>query len=199
MTLKPKITVVGSGYVGMSLAVLLAQYNEVTILDIDPIRVDKINNQQSTIVDPEIEAYILEKNLSLTATLDKKEAYSGAKFVVVATPTDYDEDNNQFDTSSVDGVVMDALTMNSEVLVIIKSTIPVNHTTSLQTLHSTKRVIFSPAFLREGKALYDNLHPSRIIIGGACDNSRAFANLLLDAAEKKILIYYLYHPLRQRQ
>ena len=185
MTLKPKITVVGSGYVGMSLAVLLAQHNEVTILDIDPIRVDKINNQQSTIVDPEIEAYILEKNLSLTATLDKKEAYSGAKFVVVATPTDYDEDNNQFDTSSVDGVVMDALTMNSEVLVIIKSTIPVNHTTSLQTLHSTKRVIFSPEFLREGRALYDNLHPSRIIIGGACDNSRAFANLLLDAAEKK--------------
>ncbi|MDA9652901.1 nucleotide sugar dehydrogenase [Pseudomonadota bacterium] len=185
MILKPKITVVGSGYVGMSLAVLLAQHNEVTILDIDPIRVDKINNQQSTISDAEIEAYIAEKQLSLTATTDKKEAYTAAKFIVVATPTDYDEDSNQFDTSSVDGVVKDALSLNSEATVIIKSTIPVNHTNSLQVLHGTKRVIFSPEFLREGKALYDNLHPSRIIIGSECKNGRTFANLLLEAAEKK--------------
>lgn len=185
MILKPKITVVGSGYVGMSLAVLLAQHNEVTILDIDSIRVDKINNQQSTIVDAEIEAYIAEKQLSLTATTDKKEAYRAAKFIVVATPTDYDEVNNQFDTSSVDGVVKDALSLNSEATVIIKSTIPVNHTNSLQILHGTKRVIFSPEFLREGKALYDNLHPSRIIIGSECENGRTFANLLLEAAEKK--------------
>ena len=185
MILKPKITVVGSGYVGMSLAVLLAQHNEVTILDIDPIRVDKINNQQSTISDAEIEAYIAEKQLSLTATTDKKEAYTAAKFIVVATPTDYDEGSNQFDTSSVDGVVKDALSFNSEATVIIKSTIPVNHTNSLQVLHGTKRVIFSPEFLREGKALYDNLHPSRIIIGSECENGRTFANLLLEAAEKK--------------
>ena len=185
MILKPKITVVGSGYVGMSLAVLLAQHNEVTILDIDSIRVDKINNQQSTIVDAEIEAYIAEKQLSLTATTDKKEAYKAAKFIVVATPTDYDEVNNQFDTSSVDGVVKDALSLNSEATVIIKSTIPVNHTNSLQVVHGTKRVIFSPEFLREGKALYDNLHPSRIIIGSECENGRTFANLLLEAAEKK--------------
>ena len=182
---KSKITVVGSGYVGMSLAVLLAQHNEVTVLDIDPIRVDKINNQQSTIADPEIQAYISEKHLSLTATTNKNVAYSDAEFVVVATPTDYDEDNNQFDTSSVDGVVQDALSLNSHATVIIKSTIPVNHTKSLQEMHDTKRVIFSPEFLREGKALFDNLHPSRIIIGSKCDGGRAFANLLVDAAEKK--------------
>lgn len=184
MTFKPKITIVGSGYVGMSLAVLLAQHNKVTILDIDQIRVDKVNNKQSTIADIEIEAYIAEKNLSLTATTDTKKAYSGAKFIVVATPTDYDESNNQFDTSSVDSVVADALSLNSEATVIIKSTIPVNHTNSLQKLHGTKRVIFSPEFLREGTALYDNLHPSRIIIGSECDNGRAFANLLQEAAEK---------------
>ena len=183
--IKPKITVVGSGYVGMSLAVLLAQHNEVTVLDIDPIRVDKINNQQSTIVDPEIQAYISEKHLSLTATTNKNVAYSDAEFVVVATPTDYDEGNNQFDTSSVDGVVQDALSLNSHATVIIKSTIPVNHTNSLQKMHDTKRVIFSPEFLREGKALFDNLHPSRIIIGSKCDGGRAFANLLVDAAEEK--------------
>tara|TARA_B110000483_G_scaffold240918_1_gene322621 strand:- start:2017 stop:3192 length:1176 start_codon:yes stop_codon:yes gene_type:complete len=182
---KSKITVVGSGYVGMSLAVLLAQHNEVTVLDIDPIRVDKINNQQSTIADPEIQAYISEKHLSLTATTNKNVAYGDAEFVVVATPTDYDEDNNQFDTSSVDGVVLDALSLNSHATVIIKSTIPVNHTKSLQEMHDTKRVIFSPEFLREGKALFDNLHPSRIIIGSKCDGGRAFANLLVDAAEKK--------------
>ena len=182
---KSKITVVGSGYVGMSLAVLLAQHNEVTVLDIDPIRVDKINNQQSTIADPEIQAYISEKHLSLTATTNKNVAYGDAEFVVVATPTDYDEDNNQFDTSSVDGVVLDALSLNSHATVIIKSTIPVNHTKSLQEMHDAKRVIFSPEFLREGKALFDNLHPSRIIIGSKCDGGRAFANLLVDAAEKK--------------
>ena len=182
---KSKITVVGSGYVGMSLAVLLAQHSEVTVLDIDPIRVDKINNQQSTIADPEIQAYISEKHLSLTATTNKNVAYSDAEFVVVATPTDYDEGNNQFDTSSVDGVVQDALSLNSHATVIIKSTIPVNHTNSLQKMHDTKRVIFSPEFLREGKALFDNLHPSRIIIGSKCDGGRAFANLLVDAAEEK--------------
>tara|TARA_B100001093_G_C26856697_1_gene1027771 strand:- start:4833 stop:6011 length:1179 start_codon:yes stop_codon:yes gene_type:complete len=185
MTLKTKITVVGSGYVGMSLAVLLSQKNEVAILDIDPIRVDKINNKESTISDPEIETFISEKSLNLSATTDKNIAYSEANFIVVATPTDYDESNNQFDTSSVDSVVLDALSLNSEATVIIKSTIPVNHTTSLQALHNTKRVIFSPEFLREGKALHDNLYPSRIIIGSECENGKAFANLLIGAAEKE--------------
>ena len=185
MTLKPKITVVGSGYVGMSLAVLLAQHNKVTVLDIDLSRVEKINNNQSTILDSDIDSFIQERSLSLTATNDKKNAYDGANFIVVATPTDYDETNNQFDTSSVDSVVKDALANNSEAIVIIKSTIPVGHTESLQILHDTNRVIFSPEFLREGKALYDNLYPSRIIIGSECDDGKVFANLLMNAAEKK--------------
>lgn len=185
MTSKPKITVVGSGYVGMSLAVLLAQHNEVTVLDIDLSRVEKINNNQSTILDSDIDSFIQERSLSLTATNHKKNAYDGANFIIVATPTDYDETNNQFDTSSVDGVVKDALANNSEAIVIIKSTIPVGHTKSLQNLHDTNRVIFSPEFLREGKALYDNLYPSRIIIGSECDDGKVFANLLMNAAEKK--------------
>lgn len=185
MTLKPKITVVGSGYVGMSLAVLLAQHNKVTVLDINLSRVEKINNNQSTILDSDIDSFIQERSLSLTATNDKKNAYDGANFIVVATPTDYDETNNQFDTSSVDSVVKDALANNSEAIVIIKSTIPVGHTESLQILHDTNRVIFSPEFLREGKALYDNLYPSRIIIGSECDDGKVFANLLMNAAEKK--------------
>jgi len=185
MTSTTKITIVGSGYVGMSLAVLLAQQNEVTVLDIDQSRVEKINNYQSTISDHEIETFIAEKSLSLTATTDKYKAYNQADFIVVATPTDYDESNNQFDTSSVDSVVSDALTMNSSAGIIIKSTIPVNHTNSLQKLHDTKRIIFSPEFLREGKALFDNLYPSRIIIGSKCKYGEAFADLLVNAAEKK--------------
>jgi len=184
MTLKPKITVVGSGYVGMSLAVLLAQHNDVIVYDIDSSRVDKINNNKSTISDPEIQKFILDKPLSLTATNDKKKAYDEANFIVVATPTDYDETNNQFDTSSVDSVVKDAINFNSEATVVIKSTIPVNHTISLQQHHNTNRIIFSPEFLREGRALYDNLYPSRIIIGSQCDNGKAFADLLVNAAEK---------------
>ena len=184
MTLKPKITVVGSGYVGMSLAVLLAQHNDVIVYDIDSSRVDKINNNKSTISDPEIQKFILDKPLSLTATNDKKKAYDEANFIVVATPTDYDETNNQFDTSSVDSVVKDAINFNSEATVVIKSTIPVNHTISLQQYHNTNRIIFSPEFLREGRALYDNLYPSRIIIGSQCDNGKAFADLLVNAAEK---------------
>lgn len=185
MTSTKKITIVGSGYVGMSLAVLLAQQNEVTVLDIDQSRVEKINNYQSTIADHEIETFIAEKSLSLTATTDKYKAYNQADFIVVATPTDYDASNNQFDTSSVDSVVSDALTMNSSAGIIIKSTIPVNHTNSLQKLHDTKRIIFSPEFLREGKALFDNLYPSRIIIGSKCKYGEAFADLLVNAAEKK--------------
>ena len=185
MTATTKITIVGSGYVGMSLAVLLAQQNKVTVLDIDQSRVEKINNNQSTISDHEIETFISEKSLFLTATTNTKKAYEEADFIVVATPTDYDESNNQFDTSSVDSVVSDALTLNSSAAIIIKSTIPVNHTNSLQKLHDTKRVIFSPEFLREGRALFDNLYPSRIIIGSKCKYGEAFADLLVRAAEKK--------------
>ena len=184
MTLKPKITVVGSGYVGMSLAVLLAQHNDVIVYDIDSSRVDKINKCKSTISDPEIQKFISDKPLNLNATNDKKKAYDEANFIVVATPTDYDETNNQFDTSSVDSVVKDAINFNSEATVVIKSTIPVNHTISLQQYHNSNRIIFSPEFLREGRALYDNLYPSRIIIGSQCDNGKAFADLLVNAAEK---------------
>lgn len=185
MTDKTKITVVGSGYVGMSLAVLLAQHNEVVVLDVDPARVDKVNNKQSTVADAEIEAFLAEKELSLTATLDKHAAYEDASFVVVATPTNYDSDTNRFDTSSVDGVVNDALELSADALVVIKSTIPVGHTKSLQENNKTNRVIFSPEFLREGQALQDNLYPSRIIVGSMLEAGKEFANLLAEGAEKK--------------
>ncbi|MDB2649789.1 nucleotide sugar dehydrogenase [Porticoccaceae bacterium] len=181
---KTKITVVGSGYVGMSLAVLLAQHNDAVILDVDPARVEKVNNKQATVADAEIEAFLSEKELSLTATLDKQAAYEGASFVVVATPTNYDPDTNRFDTSSVDSVVSDALELNADTLVVIKSTIPVGHTKSLQEKHNTNRVIFSPEFLREGQALKDNLYPSRIIVGSQLEAGKAFANLLVEGAEK---------------
>ena len=174
----------GSGYVGMSLAVLLAQHNDVVVLDVDASRIEKVNNKQSTVADAEIEAFLSEKELSLTATLDKQAAYKGAWFVVVATPTNYDTATNRFDTSSVDSVVSDALELNSDALVVIKSTIPVGHTKSLQEKHATDRVIFSPEFLREGQALKDNLHPSRIIVGSQLEAGKAFANLLVEGAEK---------------
>jgi UDPglucose 6-dehydrogenase len=184
LTNKTKVTVVGSGYVGMSLAVLLAQHNDVVVLDVDASRVEEVNNKQSTVADTEIEAFLTNKDLSLTATLDKQAAYKGANFVVVATPTNYDPDTNRFDTSSVDGVVSDALELNSDALVVIKSTIPVGHTKSLQEHHNTDRVIFSPEFLREGQALKDNLYPSRIIVGSQLEAGKAFANLLVEGAEK---------------
>ena len=184
MTERIKITVVGSGYVGMSLSVLLAQHNDVTVLDIDATRVDKINNKQSTVADTEIESFLAEKSLSLTATLDKQSAYEGANFIIVATPTNYDSDTNRFDTSSVDAVVEDALKLNLDALVVIKSTIPVGHTKSLQEKFESSRVIFSPEFLREGQALKDNLSPSRIIVGSQCKAGAEFAGLLKQGAKK---------------
>jgi UDPglucose 6-dehydrogenase len=182
---RTKITVVGSGYVGMSLSVLLAQHNDVTVLDIDAARVDKINNKQSTVADTEIELFLVEKSISLSATLDKKVAYDGASFIVVATPTHYDSDTNCFDTSSVDAVVEDALSLNKGALVVIKSTIPVGHTKSLQEKLKSDRVVFSPEFLRESQALKDNLHPSRIIVGSQCKAGKEFADLLKQGAEKE--------------
>ena len=179
-----KVTVVGSGYVGMSLAVLLAQHNDVTVLDIDPDRVDQVNRRESTVADPDIESFLKERELSLTATLDKQSAYAGANFVVVATPTNYDPDTNRFDTSSVDLVIDEALAFASDALVVIKSTVPVGHTRSLQDAYRTGNVTFSPEFLREGQALHDNLYPSRIIMGCSEEVGAGFAKLLLDAAEK---------------
>ena len=182
MSSKNKITVVGSGYVGMSLAVLLAQHNDITILDIDAYRVDKINTKQSTVVDNEIETFLEEKELSLKATIDKQAAYKDASFIIVATPTNYDPETNRFDTRSVDSVVDDALTLNTSALVVIKSTIPVGHTKYLQQKYDTNRVIFSPEFLREGQALNDNLYPSRIVVGSQSDAAKAFASLLVQGA-----------------
>jgi UDPglucose 6-dehydrogenase len=168
----------------MSLSVLLAQHNDVTVLDIDATRVAKINSKQSTVADTEIESFLAEKSLSLTATLDKQAAYDGASFIVVAAPTNYDSDTNRFDTSSVDAVVEDALKFNLEALVVIKSTIPVGHTKSLQKKFESNRVIFSPEFLREGQALKDNLYPSRIIVGSQCKAGEEFADLLKQGAKK---------------
>ena len=180
-----KITVVGTGYVGMSMAVLLAQHNEVTALDIDAVRTDLINQGKSTVVDVEIEQYLKKKKLSLSATLDRAEAYKNPDFVVVATPTDYDPETNYFDTSSVEAVIGDVLAHNETSMIVIKSTVPVGFTRSMKDMFKTERIIFSPEFLREGQALKDNLHPSRIIMGSDLEQAHIFASLLRDAAEKK--------------
>ena len=190
---KLKVTVVGSGYVGMSLSVLLAQHNDVVVLDVDAGRVETVNRCESTVADPDIQAFLHDRKLSLTATLDSDAAYEDADFVVVAVPTNYDPFTNRFDTEILDEVVSDALVRAKGALVIIKSTIPVGHTRSLQKLHSTNKVVFSPEFLREGQALQDNLHPSRIILGCSEDLGAGFARLLLDAAEKSD-VETLYMP-----
>ena len=180
---KIKITVVGSGYVGMSIAVLLAQYNKVTVLDIDPLRVDKVNSNQSTVFDDDIETFFNEKELDITATLNNRLAFEEANFVVIATPTNYCDD--QLDTSAVDNVIEEVLGFNKEAVIVIKSTIPIGHTSSLQKKFKTKHIIFSPEFLREGQALQDNLNPSRIIMGSNNESAKKFANLLIQSAQKK--------------
>ena len=179
-----KITIVGTGYVGISNAVLLAQHNRVVALDIDSRKVDQINAGISPIADPEIEAYLAERELDLVATIDRESAYDGADFVVVATPTDYDPDTNYFNTGSVESVIADALKLAPAALIIVKSTVPVGFTERMRALHGTDAIVFSPEFLREGRALYDNLHPSRIVIGNTDPRAAAFAQLLLDASLK---------------
>ncbi|EJW22114.1 UDP-glucose 6-dehydrogenase [alpha proteobacterium IMCC14465] len=169
----------------MSMAVLLAQHNDVIALDIDVSRVELINQGKSTVVDTEIEKYLSEKELSLTATLDKEEAYARAEFIVVATPTDYDPETNYFDTSSVESVIEQSLAANETALLIIKSTVPVGFTKLMMDKFQTERIVFSPEFLREGQALKDNLYPSRIIIGSDLLEAKTFAGLLQQAAEKK--------------
>ena len=184
MIKQAKISVVGAGYVGMSLAALLVQHNEVIIHDTDLNRVAKLNNHQSTIVDAEIDMLLAKNELRLLATTDKQIAYEGAEFVIVATPTNYDTDTNGFDTSSVDGVVQDVRELNPKAFIVINSTIPVGHTEFLQKKHNTEQIFFSPEFLREGKALLDNLYPSRIIIGSKLDAGKHFAKLLIQGAQK---------------
>ncbi|PYC46434.1 UDP-glucose 6-dehydrogenase [Litorivita pollutaquae] len=180
-----KIAVAGIGYVGLSNAVLLAQTHHVTAVDISAARVEMLNARQCPITDPELEEFLAHKSLNLTATTDPNEAYKDAQIVVIATPTNYDPDNNYFDTSSVETVIKAVLEINAKATVVVKSTVPVGFIAQQQALHDTARVIFSPEFLREGRALYDNLYPSRIIVGDQSSRGRAFADLLLEGAIKK--------------
>lgn len=180
-----KIAVAGIGYVGLSIAVLLAQNNEVTALTTTPKKVDMLNNKISPIKDAEIEEFLRSKDLKLTATTDRVNFYKDAEFVVVATPTDYDPVKNYFDTSTVEVVIAEALSINPDALIIIKSTVPVGYTERINKKFKTDKIIFSPEFLREGKALYDNLYPSRIIVGEDSERARKFADLLAQGALKK--------------
>ncbi|MBQ8279927.1 MAG: nucleotide sugar dehydrogenase [Roseburia sp.] len=195
-----KIAIAGTGYVGLSIAVLLAQHHEVWAVDIIPEKVEMINNKKSPIVDKEIEEYLATKELNLHATTDAKEAYEGADFVVISTPTNYDPDKNFFDTSSVESVIKLVMEINPEALMVIKSTIPVGYTESAREKFQCENLIFSPEFLREGRALYDNLHPSRIVVSFPAGDERLhakaeqFANLLKEGALKEDVPVLLTNP-----
>ena len=180
-----KIAVAGLGYVGMSNAVLLAQHNEVTAIDLDENRVALVNDFKAPIEDAELEQYLAEKELNLEATTDPQTAYAGAEYVIVATPTDYDPVTNFFNTRSVEAVVSDVIRINPTATIVIKSTIPVGYTRNLREAFNSPNIIFSPEFLREGKALYDNLHPSRIVVGERSDRAEKFASMLVQGALKE--------------